>query len=618
MKKNSVNQKYPTLPAHPANLGTFEWAVYTLTAEPANLYLKVGANTPILVGKAGITYKGTWNATTNTPAIVSSVGTAGDYYIVGVAGTTSINGISDWGVNDWIIFSGSTWQKIDNSETASPTASNGLTKTANNFKFGGEITEEITKIYKTLGVDKEVSYTLFDDTGAAAIGHSFLITRGDAISQILISQEYSGANTFPYIQVRTVKGTSEAAVSLGSDGILNIICVTSGGSATYAVSKDGITVNKDFTTPSARDFVQRQYVDVISDAVTALQILVTDLGTQYTSLSGYVDDIVNNSLNPLIDAVNNLAIGNILGLNDALDAKQSTSEKNATNGYVGLDANQQIRLGTSVIASTTTLVMTGSGNVIQVSGTTEIVTIPAPTNATMLYLIGDPSANFLISNTGNVRSITGEKIRVKAGACVQLVWNPYDFYWEQVNILASQFVDTNYYRNGNTYPITGFGKFTGNTVALGTTMKGYPFKLENDLQVSELRINVTTAIASSFIRCGIYEVDANFYPTTPIWLSGEINSGTTGVKNIPSSAFTFEANKIYNFVIQASITGVLVRGVDDSNVYPILPEDPAMGTAPYMNWSVTRTYAALPNPFTAGGTLNTTDMPLLSGIAVVA
>lgn len=117
MKKNSVNQKYPTLAAHPANLGTYEWAVYTLTAEPANLYLKVGANAPISVGKAGITYKGIWNATSNAPAIVSSVGTTGDYYIVGVAGATTIDGISDWAVNDWVIFSGTTWQKIDNSES---------------------------------------------------------------------------------------------------------------------------------------------------------------------------------------------------------------------------------------------------------------------------------------------------------------------------------------------------------------------------------------------------------------------------------------------------------------------------------------------------------------------
>jgi hypothetical protein len=57
-------------------------------------------------------YLGTWNATTNTPTITSSVGTAGNYYIVSVAGSTSINGVDAWDVGDKIIFSGSVWQRV--------------------------------------------------------------------------------------------------------------------------------------------------------------------------------------------------------------------------------------------------------------------------------------------------------------------------------------------------------------------------------------------------------------------------------------------------------------------------------------------------------------------------
>ena len=67
-------------------------------------------------GAGGLKYGGLWNATTNNPTITSGVGDTGEYYIVGTAGTTSIDGISDWGVGDWIIFGGSAWQKIDNSE----------------------------------------------------------------------------------------------------------------------------------------------------------------------------------------------------------------------------------------------------------------------------------------------------------------------------------------------------------------------------------------------------------------------------------------------------------------------------------------------------------------------
>jgi hypothetical protein len=60
-----------------------------------------------------LNYIGTWNASTNTPTITSSVGTKGDYYQVSVAGSTTINGISNWGVGDVIAFNGVVWQRIE-------------------------------------------------------------------------------------------------------------------------------------------------------------------------------------------------------------------------------------------------------------------------------------------------------------------------------------------------------------------------------------------------------------------------------------------------------------------------------------------------------------------------
>jgi len=62
-------------------------------------------------------YQGTWNASTNSPALVSGVGTKGFYYKVGTAGTTTINGLSQWNAGDIIIFNGATWDKIDGLST---------------------------------------------------------------------------------------------------------------------------------------------------------------------------------------------------------------------------------------------------------------------------------------------------------------------------------------------------------------------------------------------------------------------------------------------------------------------------------------------------------------------
>ena len=57
-------------------------------------------------------YQGTWNASTNTPTLTSSVGTLGYYYVVSTAGSTTLNGISTWAVGDWAAYNGSAWQKV--------------------------------------------------------------------------------------------------------------------------------------------------------------------------------------------------------------------------------------------------------------------------------------------------------------------------------------------------------------------------------------------------------------------------------------------------------------------------------------------------------------------------
>jgi hypothetical protein len=64
----------------------------------------------------GLNYQGTWNASTNTPTLTSSVGVNGYYYITDVAGSTNLNGITDWQIGDWLLFNGSVWQKIDQSK----------------------------------------------------------------------------------------------------------------------------------------------------------------------------------------------------------------------------------------------------------------------------------------------------------------------------------------------------------------------------------------------------------------------------------------------------------------------------------------------------------------------
>jgi hypothetical protein len=67
-----------------------------------------------LVG--AVVYQTTWDASTNTPAIpAAAADNKGQYYIVGVAGTTAIDGHSKWAIGDWLVSDGTKWDYIDNS-----------------------------------------------------------------------------------------------------------------------------------------------------------------------------------------------------------------------------------------------------------------------------------------------------------------------------------------------------------------------------------------------------------------------------------------------------------------------------------------------------------------------
>ncbi len=95
-------------------------------------------------------YQGLWNASTNTPTLTSSVGTLNTYYVVSVAGSTNLNGITNWQVGDWAIFNGTVWERLDGgsygavSQVGGNGTVNGITLTGNvtstgNLTLGGTL-----------------------------------------------------------------------------------------------------------------------------------------------------------------------------------------------------------------------------------------------------------------------------------------------------------------------------------------------------------------------------------------------------------------------------------------------------------------------------------------------
>ena len=68
-------------------------------------------NTQSITGT--VDYKGTWNASTDTPTLPDATTVKGNYYVTSVAGTYET---VDYAVGDWIISNGTAWEKVDNTD----------------------------------------------------------------------------------------------------------------------------------------------------------------------------------------------------------------------------------------------------------------------------------------------------------------------------------------------------------------------------------------------------------------------------------------------------------------------------------------------------------------------
>jgi len=72
-----------------------------------------GSGVIAATGAGAVIYKGTWNASTNTPTLANGVGTSGWQYAVSVGGTVNFGaGAITFTVGDYVLYSGTVWQQI--------------------------------------------------------------------------------------------------------------------------------------------------------------------------------------------------------------------------------------------------------------------------------------------------------------------------------------------------------------------------------------------------------------------------------------------------------------------------------------------------------------------------
>lgn len=134
---------------------------------------------------SGLQFQELWDANTDTPNLSTATPSNGDFWIVQVAGTTNLSGITSWAVGDWAIYivpsGGGTafWQKVDNTTSLTGTGTGNQVAKWSGSGASDVLTDSIITSTATavginvlapvsaLEVNGEIKGTLLDISGAA-------------------------------------------------------------------------------------------------------------------------------------------------------------------------------------------------------------------------------------------------------------------------------------------------------------------------------------------------------------------------------------------------------------------------------------------------------------------
>lgn len=228
----------------------------------------------------GSVFQTVWNATTNSPSLVSSVGTKGFYYIVNVSGSTNLNGITDWKVGDWAIFDGTVWRKVDNTDAVSDV--NGLT---------GSVVLDTSNVSATL------NKRYVTDAQLVIIGNTSGTNSGDNS----VNSLYSGLATSKQdtlvsgTNIKTINGTS----LLGSGNIAVGASLSGLTAATSTNTIDNLNFQQNWNFSTLDTTIGLKIATAAAQTTSATQVLVQFRKTNTTTgvKASAVLEVINEDAN---------------------------------------------------------------------------------------------------------------------------------------------------------------------------------------------------------------------------------------------------------------------------------------------------------------------------------
>ena len=217
----------------------------------------------------GMNYQGLWNATTNSPSITTASASTvnkGWYYKVSVAGSTTVDGLSQWNVGDLIVSDGTTWDKVDGlaSEVVSVSGTAGQITTSSTI---GSLTVGLASVtqgstgtsFVKVALDgygrvtNNTAVALSDLTGLGALSNSLTsanIFVGNG-SNVATGVALSGDATISNAGALTLATVNSNTGAFGSANTVPVITTNGKGLvtavSTATISQSSITTRKTVT-----------------------------------------------------------------------------------------------------------------------------------------------------------------------------------------------------------------------------------------------------------------------------------------------------------------------------------------------------------------------------------
>jgi hypothetical protein len=518
--------------------------VNALGINVANGIPKLDGSGKILVAQlpnSVMEYKGTWNASTNTPTLANGTGNQGDVYLCSTAGTVNFGaGAITFAVGDQVIYSGTIWQKAGGSTgtvtsiavtesgdaltitgspiTTSGTINIGFAGTSGQYVNGaGGLTTfpSLTGYVPYTGATANLDLGTYDLTTdiatlnqVKAVGSGGLSFNSNSGTQVALMGGGGGAGTTFYGGI--IGTTASFASSGGSDSFA--INHSSGSGIALNITKggngEGLYINKTSGSGNAATIIGTlNATTLVKSGGTSSQFLKAD---------GSIDSSAYITLT-------SLSASSPLSYNNTTGAFTISQSNTSTNGFLS---------------------------------STDWNTFNGKQNAITLTTTGTSGAATLVGSTLNIPNYTTDLSGYVTIGTTQTITGAKTF---SAGIAAttgsfSSYIDASYTRltNGIVLPqsgsrITSTGETTISVYSTNGILIGFPSGNVSGLLFNTSASNFYTfpnATGTVALTSDIPSVSGVYLPLAGGTMTGALNinlSGSTGL-NVASDSVIFRAN----------------------------------------------------------------------------